>query len=149
VDGRIEERNLGEHDHGLLQALLSALFTNNRTAWNVRTVTEVRTQVKSARYRVPDVSILRAGAPREPIVTHPQLVAIEILSPEDRLNRLQEKIDDYVEFGIENIWVIDPETRRAWTADHAGLHPVQNGELAVPGTPIRVVLSEMFAELDR
>jgi len=149
VDGRIEERNLGEHDHGLLQAIISALFTNNRTIWQVRTVTEVRTQVKGARFRVPDVSVLRADAQREPIIRHPQLIAIEILSPEDRLNRLQEKVDDYLDFGVENIWVIDPETRKAWTADTAGLHIVQNGELTVPGTPIRVVLSELFAELDR
>lgn len=149
VDGRVEERNLGEYDHGLLQAFISALFTNNRTAWGVRTVTEVRTQVKNTRFRVPDVSVLRADAPREPIIKHPQLIAIEILSPEDRLNRIQEKVDDYLEFGVEHVWIIDPETRRAWTADGSGLHLVQNDELAVPDAPIRVVLSEVFAELDR
>ena len=63
---------------------------------------------------------------------------------------MQEKVDDYLEFGVENIWVIDPETRE-------GVEPrtppafiiVQNDELTVPGTPIRVVLSELFAELDR
>jgi Uma2 family endonuclease len=149
VDGRVEERNLGEHDHGLLQTFLSTLFTNNRAAWAVRTVTEVRIQVKGTRFRVPDVSVLRADAPRDQIIKHPPLIAIEILSPEDRLNRLQEKIDDYLQFGVENIWVIDPETRKAWIADGAGLHSVQNGELIVPGTPIRVVLGEIFAELDR
>ena len=149
VDGRIEERNLGEHDHGLLQAFLSALFTNNRTAWGVRTLTEVRLQVKETRFRVPDVSVLRADASREQIIKHPPLIAIEILSPEDRLNRLQEKVDDYLQFGIEHIWVIDPESRKAWTADTTGLHLVQNGELTVPGTAIRVPLGEVFAELDR
>jgi len=149
VDGRIEERNLGEHDHGFLQALLAALFMNNRSTWQVRAVTEVRTQVNRARFRVPDVSVLRADAPREPIIRHPQLIAIEILSPEDRLNRMQEKVDDYINFGVENVWVIDPETRKAWTADTSGFHLVQNGELSVQGTPIRVVLSDLFAELDR
>jgi len=33
VDGRIEERNGGEFDHGYLQALLAASFMNNRDAW--------------------------------------------------------------------------------------------------------------------
>lgn len=149
VDGRVEERALGEHDHGFLQAFLSALFFNHRSAWSVRALTDVRTQVKNTRFRVPDVSVLRANAPREPIITHPQWIAIEILSPEDRLTRLQDRVDDYIDFGIENVWVIDPETRKAWTADRTGLHLVQNGELTVPGTPIRVDLSEMFAELDR
>ena len=149
VDGRIEERNVGEHDHGYLQLLLGVLFANNREAWGVRAVTDVRTQVSRTRFRVPDLSVLRQGTPRERIITHPPLIVIEILSPEDRLSRFQERIDDYLAFGVENIWIFDPETRRAWTADPEGLHLVQTGELTVPGTPIRVVLSEVFAELDR
>jgi Uma2 family endonuclease len=149
VDGHIEERNVGEYDHGYLQTLLAVLFTNNRDAWSVRAVTDVRTQVKATRFRCPDVSVLRRDAPREPILTHPQLIAIEILSPEDRISRMQVKIDDYLAFGVENIWIFDPETRRAWIADHSGLHLIQNNELTVAGTPIRVVLGELFAELDR
>jgi Uma2 family endonuclease len=149
VDGRVEERNLGEFDHGLLQLSLGVLFTNNRDAWGVRAVTEVRTQVSRSRFRIPDVSVLRADAPREQIITHPPLIAIEILSPEDRLSRFQGRIDDYLAFGVENIWIIDPERRSAWTASPAGLNLVRNGELTVDGTPIRVVLSNLFAELDR
>jgi Uma2 family endonuclease len=147
VDGRIEERNVGEYDHGYLQLLLGHIFMNHREAWGVRVVTDVRTQVKRTRYSCPDVSVLRADAPREQIITHPPLIAIEILSPEDRLSRMQEKIDDYLGFGVENIWIVDPGSRRAWTADREGLHLAQSGELAVPGTPIRVVLGELFAEL--
>ena len=49
LDGRVEERNLGEYDHGLLQTLLAALFINNREAWGVRAVTNVRTQVSRSR----------------------------------------------------------------------------------------------------
>jgi Uma2 family endonuclease len=149
VDGRVEERNVGEYDHGYLQLLLGHLFMTNRDAWGVRAVTDVRTQVKPMRFRCPDVSVLRKGAPREQIITHPPLIAIEILSPEDRLGRFQVRIDDYLGFGVQNIWVFDPESRRAWTADAQGLHLAQTGELTVPGTPIRVALGELFAELDR
>lgn len=149
VDGRIEERNVGEYDHGFLQTLLAVLFTNNRDTWNVRAVTDVRTQVNRTRYRVPDLSVLRSDAPKEQIITHPPLIVIEILSPEDRLSRFQDRIDDYLAFGIEHIWIIDPGRRSAWTVTKAGLQIVQNGELTVPETPIRVVLGELFAELDR
>jgi Uma2 family endonuclease len=149
VDGRIEERNLGEYDHGLLQLILGNLFMNNRDAWKIRAVTDVRTQVNSRRFRVPDLSVLRADAPKEQIITHPPLIVIEILSPEDRLSRFQERIDDYLAFGVENIWIIDPESRTAYTATPGGLHPVRTNELTVPETPIRVVLSDLFAELDR
>jgi Uma2 family endonuclease len=149
VDGRVEERNLGEYDHGYLQLLLGHIFMSNRWAWGVRAVTDVRTQVSRTRFRVSDLSILRADAPKEQIITHPPLILIEILSPEDRLSRFQDRIDDYLAFGVENIWVIDPETRKVLTADNNGLHLAQNGELTVPETPIRVVLSDLFAELDR
>jgi len=30
IDGRIEERNLGEYDHGLMQTFLAQLFMNNQ-----------------------------------------------------------------------------------------------------------------------
>lgn len=149
VDGRVEERNRGEYEHGRLQLLLGFLFMKYEAAWGVRVVTEVRTQVSRTRFRIPDVSVLRADAPRERIITQPQLIAIEVLSPEDRIGRFQEKIDDYLVFGVENIWVFDPERRVAWSADRSGQHIPQNGELTVPGTPIRVVLSELFAELER
>jgi Uma2 family endonuclease len=77
------------------------------------------------------------------------LLVIEILSPEDRLGRFQDRIDDYLGFGIENVWIIDPERRTAHRATRTGLHIAETGELTVPETPIRVVLSELFAELDR
>jgi Uma2 family endonuclease len=149
LDGRIEERNVGEYDHGLLQLILGQLFMNNREAWKIRAVTDVRTQVSSHNFRVPDLSVLRADAPKEQIITHPPLIVIEILSPEDRLSRFQERIEDYLAFGVDHIWIIDPERREAYKATADGLHPVRTNELTVPETPIRVVLSDLFAELDR
>jgi Uma2 family endonuclease len=149
LDGRIEERNVGEYDHGLLQAILGYLFMSHRGDWGVQVVTDVRTQVSSSRFRVPDLSVLRADAPKEQILTHPPLIAIEILSPEDRLSRFQDRIEDYLAFGVENIWIIDPERREAYTATASGLLPVRTNEMTVPETPIRVVLSDLFAELDR
>lgn len=149
LDGRIEERNVGEYDHGLLQAILGYLFMSHREDWGVQVVTDVRTQVSSSRFRVPNLSVLRADAPKEQILTHPPLIAIEILSPEDRLSRFQDRIEDYLAFGVENIWIIDSERREAYTATACGILPVRTNELIVPETPIRVVLSDLFAELDR
>ena len=149
VEGRIEERNVGAYEHGYLQALLAQLFLNNGKAWGVRALTDVRIQVKPTSFRVPDVLVLRLDAPKERVLTRPPLLVIEILSPEDRQSRFQDRIDDYIEFGIEHIWIIDPERRSVLRATGAGLQMADPGELTVPGTPIRVVLSELFAELDR
>ena len=82
-------------------------------------------------------------------MTRPPLIAIEILSPEDTLTAMRTKSAEYREFGVENIWIIDPEPRLAYCYSEAGLEEVRTGELTVPGTPVRVVLSDLFAELDR
>ncbi len=149
VDGRIEERNLGEKEHSIIQRYLTVLFAIKRAEWGVEVFPELRTQTDARRFRVPDVLVMRAGEKFDRYVTHPPLIAIEILSPEDSLRLMREKASEYRGFGIENIWVIDPEPRVAYKYTSAGLEEVNTGELAVLDTPIRVVLSELFAELDR
>jgi Uma2 family endonuclease len=149
VDGRLEDRHVGEHDHGYIQALLTTIFTTNRHKWSVHTVTDVRVQIAPTRFRVPDVSILRAGDPRTPVLRQAPFIAIEILSPEDRLSRFIEKLDDYVAFGVPHIWVFDPQKRRAAQYSEGKLIWMHSGELGVPNTPIRIELSELLAELDR
>jgi Uma2 family endonuclease len=149
VDGRIEERNLGEKEHSILQRFLTVLFAIKRAEWGVEVFPELRTQTQARRFRVPDVLVMRAGDKFERYVTQPPLIAIEILSPEDTLRAMQEKAAEYRQFGIEYIWIIDPEPRIAYRYTGSSLEEEQSGELTVPGTPIRVALSEMFAELDR
>ncbi len=149
VDGRIEERNLGEKEHSLIQRYFTFLFMLRRSEWGVEVFPELRTQTAARNFRVPDVLVVRAGESFERYVTRPPLIAIEILSPEDRLTLMQAKAAEYRRFGVENVWIIDPETRIAYRYTAAGLEEVQTGELSVPGTPIRVVLSDLFAELDR
>ena len=60
-----------------------------------------------------------------------------------------EKLRDFHLLGVPHIWVIDPKPRIAYRYVDDGLEEVHSGALTVPGTPIRVMLSEMFAELDR
>ena len=148
VDGRIEVRNLGERDHAFLQSIISSIFITNRKIWGVSAATDWRVQVKRTNYRVPDVTVLPVGSGREPICNHPPLLVIEILSPEDRMNKMVKRCQDYVAFGIKNIWIIDPQRRCGFYVDAAGVTPAEAGELIVAGTPVRVGLGELFAELD-
>jgi Uma2 family endonuclease len=148
VDGRIEERNLGEKEHSILQRYLTFLFTLKRTEWAVEVYPELRTQVEARSFRVPDVLVVRAGEAFDRYLKHAPLIAIEILSPEDSIRAMQLKFAQYLQFGIENIWIINPEIRLVYRWTEVGLEPVQSGALTVVGTPIRVELSEMFGELD-
>jgi Uma2 family endonuclease len=149
VDGRIEERNLGEIEHSIIQRYLTVLFAIKGQEWGVEVFPELRTQTKATNFRVPDVLVVRAGDRIKRFVTNPPLIAIEIRSPEDEFPDMRKKSAEYRSFGVENIWVIDPESRIAYRYAESDLAEVTNGELTVLGTPIRVVLSEMFAELDR
>ena len=69
----------------------------------------MRIQVAATRYRVPDVTLLDRSRPIEQIITHPPLAVFEVLSPEDSLQRLKRKLEDYRTMGIPEIWVIDPQ----------------------------------------
>jgi Uma2 family endonuclease len=149
VDGHIDERNFGEKEHSIIQRYLTFLFMLKRAEWSAEVFPELRTQIAAQNFRVPDVLVLRSGESFERYLKHPPLIAIEILSLEDSLRKMQEKAAQYSSFGIENIWIIDPEPRIVYRYTSAGLEEVQTCELVVPDTPIRVVLSEMFAELDR
>ncbi len=47
------------------------------------------------------------------------------------------------------IWLIDPFRRMAYTFGAAGLQEADMDNLTVPGTPIRINLTDIFARLDR
>lgn len=148
-DGVVVERNLGEIEHAYLQILLGTLFTNHAAHWNVLALTEQRVQITPKRFVVPDVCVLRSDAPWEKIITHPPLIAIEILSPEDTIRAAEKKSAEYLRFGVEHVWVIDPYARVAYCGASGGLERVPNGDLAVPGTAIVVRTGELFEKLDR
>ena len=61
----------------------------------------------------PTSCAIRPDGPPGGILRTPPVVCIEILSRGDTLADMQERIDDYVTFGVANIWLIDPVSRRA------------------------------------
>jgi Uma2 family endonuclease len=149
VDGVVVERNVGEFEHSYLQIIIGTLFTNNTEAWGVFGLTEQRVQIALSKFFIPDVCVLRMGGPTEDILTHPPLIAIEIMSPEDTIRRAAQKAAQYLQFGVEHVWVIDPNARVAYRGAASGLERVPDGELRVPGTPILVRIAELFEKLDR
>jgi hypothetical protein len=50
VDGRIEERNLGEKEHSILQRYFTFLFMLRRMEWRVEVFPELRTQVAATNF---------------------------------------------------------------------------------------------------
>jgi Uma2 family endonuclease len=109
MDGQIEERPMGEFDHSSWQQAILRWFWEHERDWGIRAMLSLRIKVATTRYRVPDVTVLDRSRPIEQIITHPPLAVFEILSPEDRVQRLKLKLEDYRAMGIPEIWVIDPQ----------------------------------------
>jgi Uma2 family endonuclease len=148
IDGEIEERNMGEREHSTLESAIAATFWNNRKQWSIMPLTEQRIRVSQCKVRVADISIVKANAPFEKVTLTPPLICIEILSPEDRMARAKQVLADYWAMGVENIWLIDPIYRAAFTFNASGLHDADPTNLTVPSTPIHLDLTEAFAALD-
>jgi Uma2 family endonuclease len=82
--------------------------------------------------------------PRDPIVRRAPFLCVEILSREDTVTRLNEKLSDYFQMGVRYVWVIDPLTRRAFCHTPGEMHEVLDGILRTKSPDIIVPLEEIF-----
>jgi Uma2 family endonuclease len=144
VDGVIAERNVGEKEHSKAQRDVLFYFHERRRTWGTFAIQEQRVQVSPSRYRVPDVCVVLGPEPDEQIFTAPPFLCIEILSPEDRQSRMQERIDDYLRFGVRYVWLIDPYQRRAWIYTQDEIREVRDGLLRTADPEWIVPLAEVL-----
>lgn len=144
VDGVIEERNVGEIPHAELQRWFIRWLAAYELDWKVIVYPEVRVQISGNRFRVADICILSRQARDSRIVQTPPVAVIEILSPEDRVPRYAERLEDYRRMGVANVWVVDPATRKGFNCS--------NGEWVETGVfdagPIHIDLAAIFAAID-
>ncbi|MDQ6758931.1 MAG: Uma2 family endonuclease [Acidobacteriota bacterium] len=113
LDGQLVARNMGEFSHSNLQGALVALIFARQREWHVRVLPEQRLRVAENRFRIPDVCVISRDQEIEPVFTRPPLICIEVLSKDDTLRGMQERVDDYLAFGVQNVWILDPVKRRA------------------------------------
>ncbi len=145
VDGELQERNLGELTHAEVQARLAQWFLNHADEWNIRVGNELRIRVAPTRVRIADVALLLRSEPAEQVPTRPPLAVIEILSPEDRVSRYEQRIDDYRNMGVRHIWVVDPQTRRGFDCSTGSW--IETQTFTIENSPIIIDLSVIFTEL--
>ena len=136
VDGVVLERNLGEKDHSRLQMEIAFYYRSHRKEWGLWALVEQRVQVSATRFRIPDVC-LEVGEPPDQIIRTPPFICIEVLSPDDRLSEMRQRVEDYLAFGVPYVWILDPATRHAWRCTPGGMQEVtelrtENPETLVP-----------------
>jgi Uma2 family endonuclease len=79
----------------------------------------------------------------------PELV-VEVLSPDDRYGDVMEKLREYLDLGVDLIWIVDPERR--YVLAYRTLHDVERfeegdvlrDEEILPG--FALPLAELFGE---
>ncbi len=144
VDGHIEERNLGETAHAMLQLRIGAYLLTHYERGGAVVGTEWRIRVSPTRIRIPDACVF-LGDPVEAVPTKPPFICIEVLSPGDRMSRVQKRIQDFLDMGVSYVWVLDPQTKQAYAATAAeGLREVKTGVLTTANPVFEVPLAEIF-----
>jgi len=149
IDGQIVEREstMGENDHSAWQAAFCAWFQMQAISAGIKVRPELRVQVASSSYLVPDVTLLDRARPVEPIATHPPVAVFEILSPGDSLKRLMRKGALYESMGIRTILIVDPEGP-AFRYREGKLEPLAERAFTLDGSQARFDLDEIAKLVD-
>ena len=148
VDGQVVERNLGELPHARLQAELLYRLRSLGDGLGLQVLPEIRVQVSPTRFRVADLAVWRPGPIGDRIPTIPPFLVVEILSPEDRVVRLQPKIREYLAHGVDWVWVLDPDERRALSYSPVDPGGTLVDELRTQHPDLRIPLEDLLSALD-
>jgi Uma2 family endonuclease len=144
LDGRVIERNLGERTHSSAQGDVICYLAARSDELGIEVLPGVRVQVSPTRIRVPDVTVVEVSQEQGEILTNPPHLCIEILSKDDTMEYMQEKIDDYLRFGVPYIWIINPENRKGYVATSDGMVEAKSGVLETKDPAIRIPLADLF-----
>jgi Uma2 family endonuclease len=142
VDGVLVERNVGDEQHSNVQS--NVIFALRSKYKQIKVYPELRSRVTQTRYRLPDVSVTLEPATGQKALVEAAFVAIEILSEDDRMTRVIEKLKEYVANGTPHIWLIDPRLRQMFTYGGTGLQEVSVFTTDNPG--LELTHEEVFQE---
>lgn len=122
-----------------------------------RASVEVRTIIPGGGTRsesalIPDVAFLRREAPSiRGRLTVPPHVVVEVLSPGQSRVEMRAKVDVYLAFGVEAIWVVDPERQTIDVFEAAARRALAPHDVltsvSVPGLSVRV--GDTFGSVER
>jgi len=142
-DGVLVERNVGDWLHSTVQSNLVFVLRTKYPRVYVRP--ELRSQTKATRYRLPDVCVVLAR-PKTKYLVEAAFLAIEVLSEDDCMTKVMERLEEFDRKGVPNIWVIDPRRKKAFTFEGGRLQEVEGG-FAAGAQQIHLPLEDVFRGL--
>ena len=140
-DGELVERSVPDYLHSRTQVLLVVFFEALRKRLSVYACSELRMKLREGLFLIPDVAVFWPSPPATAVPEAPPLVAIEILSPDDRMSAVLDKLREFKEWGVRHVWLADPHSRRLY-AYEAGL--TERPVLAIPELGVEVAAADIF-----
>jgi Uma2 family endonuclease len=124
VEGRISAMVPPGGEHGRIETRLSRYLDvfaeTHDLGWVMSGETGIYTRRDPDTVRGMDVAFIsKQRLPDGPGVgyleTAPELV-VEIVSPSDRWQNIEDKISEYLAIGVEQVWVVDPRQRAVFVS---------------------------------
>ena len=116
-DGRIVERGVPDRSHSMAQLAMMMYFMD-RASLGFLTFPSLRLKISQNLCLVPDVCVYPNDPPEE-IPSQPPIIAIEILSREEAFSTVRAKLQDFYNWGVRHVWLLDPHQKRMYTCDGA------------------------------
>lgn len=140
-DGEVIERTLPDYLHSRIQALLCAFFVTAQKSLHLYACAALRVRLRENLVRIPDVCVFRSPQPPDVVPSTPPFIVVEILSPDDRMSEVLAKLEEYRQWGVTHVWLVDPHARHMYTWD-TGLVAVP--KLRIPELNLELKPEDIF-----
>jgi Uma2 family endonuclease len=130
LDGEVVERPFTSYPHNRALARLVAAFMIALERTRLFPAPTQHIPIAARRYRVPDLCVYAGVEPTENYPTTPPLAIFEVLSPEDSYSSIRDRFNEYRAFGVERLWLVDPEARVVQRYEGGSLITVDTVEIA-------------------
>lgn len=120
VGGALRQMTPAGEEHGLVAMRLGAAlerYVREQGLGNVYAAeTGFKLRADPDTVRAPDVAfVARARLEENPLGSGyregPPTLAVEVVSPQDRASEVAEKVYDWLHYGAQEVWVVDPGRR--------------------------------------
>lgn len=156
IDGRIVAMTPTGGEHGRIESLLARQLGNfvdeQRRGWVISGEVGIYTHKNPDRVRGADVVfVAKTQAARIPegFLQFPPELVVEIISPSDRWQDIQEKIAEYFSIGVRRVWIVQPQKRQilvystSTEVEVYGIGKLLQADLSLHGFELAV--AEVFA----
>ncbi len=141
VRGEVIERPRPVFQHGQVQGRMFASFDRLAKTHSLHASVEQRLRVADDVTRIADVAVF-AGSVPDPVPATPPLVVVEVISADDRWSNLYEKLEEYENWGVPNLWLVDLGRRALLVYRNGNIAKVESFHLT--GYPFEIRFHDLI-----